>query len=296
MNILVTGAAGFLGKRVMQVASTVENQVWGLDLAEGHKILKCDLSNKKDVTEVLGDRYFDAVIHLAGIRGNYEDMMRVNVKGTTNLLNALHVGPGCIVLASSCAVYGIPLDPAGCIQETDPTVPITDYGKTMLEKERIAKEICSLRDIPLASARIFNLFGSDQSPSMMTSAVAQKLVKISMGNASPPLQTGPLHTLRDLIDANDVAKAMLLMALHRVSGEFNVGTGTPISGTEVVSTLQDILKMQVAVKISSEFNPMVESIYADISKIRSVLNWNPSIPFRSTLASIINYWLKQESI
>ncbi len=222
-------------------------------------------------------------------------MTRINVQGTTNLLNAFHKPPACVVLASSCAVYGIPEANDGCIHESDPVVPITDYGKTMLEKERVAEMICSKRKINFASARIFNLFGADQSPSMMTSAVAQKLVKISLGKMPAPLHTGPLHTLRDLIDVNDVAEAMVLMATKKATGYFNLGTGIAKSGTEVVHTFQSILKMQIPVEISSEFNPMVQAIYADISKIRTELSWTPSVPFRTTLESIVDYWLKQET-
>lgn len=298
MKILVTGAAGFLGKRITQVASAKGNEVLGLDLTEGYRILKCNLSNKEETAEVLSGRHFDALIHLAGIRGTYADMTRVNVQGTANLLETLSSSgsTGCVVLASSCAVYGIPRDPGGCILEEDPTVPITDYGKTMLEKERVAKAICSSMKIPLASARIFNLFGAEQSPAMMTSAVAQKLVRISLGKMPPPLQTGPLHTLRDLIDVGDVAEAMVLMAMMKTAGEFNVGTGIPKSGTEVLDTIQSILEMQVPVEISTEFNPMVESIYADTTRIQSVLKWKPSIPFRSTLLAIVNYWLEKEAI
>lgn len=295
MKILVTGAAGFLGKRITHIASEKGNEVLGLDLAPAPRIIKCNLSNRKETAEVLEGRHFDAVIHLAGIRGNYTDMIRVNVQGTANLISSLNKAPGCVVIASSCAVYGVPQNESGCVCEDDPTIPVTDYGRTMLEKERVAKEICSLRKIPLASARIFNLFGAEQSPAMMTSAVAQKLVNISSGKIPPPLQTGPLHTLRDLIDVNDVAEAMVLMAMLKTTGEFNVGTGIPKSGTEVVGTLQDILEMEVSVEISSEFNPMVECIYADTSKIQSTLNWSPSIPFRSTLMAIANYWRENKN-
>lgn len=296
MKILVTGASGFLGRRITDIASTKGYEVLGLDLNSEHRILKCNLTDACETSEALSDRHFDAVIHLAGIRGNYPEMTRVHVQGTANLLNAFNEAPGCVVLASSCAVYGIPREPDGCIHEDDPTVPITDYGRTMLEKERITKKICSLKGIPHASARIFNLFGADQAPSMMTSAIAQKLVKIFLGKMPPPLQTGPLHTLRDLVDADDVAEAMVLMATQKTAGEFNIGTGIPRQGTEVVSTFQEILGMHAPVEISSEFNPMVDRIYADTSKIQSVLGWRPSIPFRSSLETIVNYWLKQETI
>ncbi len=295
MKILVTGAAGFLGKRVVRIASAAGNEVLGLDLFEKHQILKCDLSDRDEASSVLGSSHFDAVIHLAGIRGNYRDMTRINIQGTANLLNAFHEPPDCVVLASSCAVYGIPEAPDGCTSEEDPLAPMTDYGKTMLEKEQLTEMICSQRKMAFSSARIFNLFGADQAPSMMTSAVARKLVRISLGKLRPPLHTGPLRTLRDLIDVDDVAEAMVLMAVNKTAGYFNLGTGIPRSGVEVVSTIQSILKTQIPVETTSELDPMVQAIYADISRARSELNWAPSAPFRTTLESIVDHWLKQES-
>lgn len=296
MKILVTGASGFLGKQITKIALEKGNDILGLDLLPQSSMLKCDLTNAEETYEILRGKNFDSVIHLAGIRGSYEDMTRVNVEGTSNLFNALSETPKSVVLASSCAVYGIPHDPGGCISEEDPTLPITDYGRTMLEKENISRKICTRNNIPFASARIFNLFGADQSPSMMTSAVAQKLVLIFKGKLSPPLETGPLHTIRDLVDVHDVAEAMVKMAMQKTAGDFNVGTGSPKSGTEVVNMFQKILRMDIPVNINSEFNPMVESIYADISRIQSVLDWKPSIPFHTTLEAIIEHWLKQETL
>jgi len=293
MKILVTGSSGFLGRRITSIASAKGHQVIGLDLDKSCNTLQCNLSDKNETTEVLKDKHFNAVIHLAGIRGSYEEMTRVNIEGTTNLLNALNPPPGCFVLASSCAVYGIPQSSNGCIHEDDPTIPITDYGRTMLEKEKIAMQLSAFKKVPFASARIFNLFGADQAPSMMTSAVAQKLVKIFLKEALPPLETGPLHTLRDLIDVNDVAEVMVMMATQKTAGVFNVGTGTPRSGTDIVNTFQEILETNIPVKINTEFNPMVERIYANTTRVQSSLNWTPAIPFRSSLEAILKYWLTQ---
>ncbi len=300
MKILVTGSSGFLGQRVISILSKRGNHVVCLDSVSSHKeehnFILCDLTRKEKLSTLLKNKFFDSVIHLAGIRGDYNSMLKVNVEGSTNLIEALNIKPGSIILASSCAVYGVPEASNGCIHESDAVTPITDYGKTMLKKEQLTKMLCSQREIAFASARIFNLFGADQAPSMMTSAVARKLVKISLGKLHPPLHTGPLHTLRDLIDVDDVAEAMVLMATKKATGYFNLGTGIPKSGTEIVRTFQSILKMQIPVEINSEFNPMVQAIYADVSKVRSELNWAPAVSFQTTIQSIVDYWLKKESI
>ena len=299
MDILVTGASGFLGRRVCHALSETGSNVIRLDAISSDKedntTLLCDLTEMETLSSLLKDRFFDSVIHLAGIRGSRNDMFKLNVQGTANLIDALSNKPGSLVIASSCAVYGIPENSDGLVEEDDNLLPVTSYGQTMLQKEEISRQKCFQRGIPLSCARIFNIFGAEQSSSMMTSAIAQKLVRISRGVAAPPLQTGPLYTVRDLIDVDDVAEAIVLMARMKIPGEFNVGTGIPKSGREIVSVLQEILGMNVPVKTEAEFNPMVESIYADTSRICAELGWKASRSFQSTLTDIAEYWKQQET-
>ncbi len=100
----------------------------------------------------------------------------------------------------------------------------------------------------LSTARLFNLFGPGQGPEMMVPAVAEGLLKILSGKASPPLRTGPLSTKRDLIDVEDAASALVRMAVAEVPGTFNVGTGVPRSGREVVDALQEEMGTSFAVE------------------------------------------------
>lgn len=154
MDILVTGSSGFLGKRVCQALSENGINVIRLDTVSSdqkdNKTLLCDLTEMGTLSSLLKDRFFDSVIHLAGIRGDRNDMLKLNVQGTANLIDALSRKPGSLVIASSCAVYGIPEKPDGLVDEGNALLPVTSYGETMLQKEVISRQKCSRRGIPLS--------------------------------------------------------------------------------------------------------------------------------------------------
>ena len=233
------------------------------------------------------------VIHLAGARGSSGEMHGVNVQGTINLLSNLPETVNHVTLAGSCAVYGVPLNTEGITREDHPAKPVTEYGKSMLEKELTAQRICMERGITFAAARIFNLFGPGQQETMMTSAIASKLVSIFLGITDPPLNTGPLHTKRDQIDVKDAADALVKITEAEVNQPLNVGTGTAVSGRTIVNEMQEILGSSIPVNEKSLSSPMVETICADTGKIRELLHWQAKIPRMTTLQNIIEDYMSR---
>jgi len=291
MRVLVTGASGFLGRRVISLLLKLGTDTTALDVIppinSACELLLCDLANKKDVDTVLKGRSFDSVLHLAGVRGSRNTMTSVNILGTANLLKTLAGRCGSFVIASSCSIYGIPQSSTGRVSETDCTEPVTEYGSIVLEKERIAGSICAENNADLTIARLFNLFGPDQHTGMMVPSTAQKLADILAGRAKPPLQTGPLHTERDLIDVEDAARALARMTLTRCPSILNVGTGIPISGMEVVKALQTAFGTDIPVKEDCLGSDGVQRIFADISRTSEYLGWKPEKTFLSTIHEIV---------
>jgi nucleoside-diphosphate-sugar epimerase len=291
MKVLVTGASGFLGHRVIPLLLELEIQTTALDLIppkiSACEFLSCDLSDEKSVETVLHRRSFDSVLHLAGVRGSRNTMTRVNILGTTNLLKTLADRCGSFVIASSCSVYGRPQSTTGRVSETDCTEPVTEYGTILLEKERIATNICTENTVDLTIARLFNLFGPGQHTGMMVSSTAQKIADILAGRAKPPMHTGPLHTERDLIDVEDAARALVKMALTRCPSILNVGTGVSISGMEIVTALQTAFGTDIPVKEDYLGSDGVQRIFADISRTSECLGWKPEKPFFLTIQEIV---------
>ena len=161
MNVLVTGAAGYIGSVI--VAELVHNghTVVALDnLSLGHKaavhpkatFVHADLSEYTQVHQVFSTGKIDAVIHLAGESLVGESMrnpgkfFQANILNGLNLLEAMrHNDVKKIVFSSTAAVYGepeyIPID------ESHPTVPINYYGFTKLTIEAVLQWYSKIHEI-----------------------------------------------------------------------------------------------------------------------------------------------------
>jgi len=295
MKILVTGASGFLGRRVVSRLSQMGYTPLCLDIVppegRGTSFIRCNLTDRQNLSDCLRDRSFDIVIHLAGIRRSGSETNDVNVDGTSILLEVLHDRAGRVVISSSCAVYGKPSSPDGCVREDSALHPVTGYGRSMLEREKAATMICSRNRIPVTAVRLFNLFGPGQQPVMLAAEVAHRLARLVSGKDDPPLLTGSLNTFRDLIDVEDAAEAIVRIAESDTPDALNVGTGIARSGREVVEALMNAFHIHVPIR-ERQSDPGIERIAADTSLIRSITGWKPMTPFLSTINAIAGYWLE----
>lgn len=146
-NVLITGAAGFVGSKLRDVLSG-EHDVYSLDCSENKNIknyIKCDITNKQDVINKLEKYSFDYIIHCAAIAHNdegkfvKEDFDRVNVAGTKNLIeffNNVNKKVKSFILFSTISVYG-ERNYKGVVFESDELNPITDYAISKYNAEKI---------------------------------------------------------------------------------------------------------------------------------------------------------------
>lgn len=228
---------------------------------------------------------FDAVIHLAGLpRGSAAELARVNVGGTRNLVNAVETRR--FVTASSCAVYGTPLTPDGTVSEDHSLLPVSDYGRSMLERELAVPRGVSLR--------LFNITGPGQGPGMLVPDLTRKLARIALGKDDGAIVTGPLHTERDYLDVSDAARAFLSAATAvGPPAAVNIGSGVCRSGHEVLKTLAAV--MGISPRVLSENRPSgTPRIRADILRARTSLGFSPSVPFMESMEATARYWLTME--
>jgi GDP-4-dehydro-6-deoxy-D-mannose reductase len=285
LDLLVTGAAGFLGKAVIRAADP-SLDVTTLDKAPlpGRHIL-CDITDGDSLRKALRGVSFQAVIHLAGLaRGTPGELERVNVLGTRNLVSAV---PGAfLVNASSCAVYGLPENPDGTVDEAQPPAPVTPYGRSMLARETEVSRGVSMR--------LFNVTGPGQGPGMLVPDLAGRLARIALGLSEGPLTTGSLASMRDYLDVRDAARAILAAAGARdLPPALNLGSGVARSGYEVLRALQEA--MGVAPGILADDRPAgVPVIRAALGRIRRYLEFTPSVPFDESMKAVALDWLRRE--
>lgn len=149
-RILLTGASGYVGQWVHQALIT-----------KGYTVsaLKADITDKEALQrELLGTKY-SAVIHLAGSHAtDADELRRVNIDGTKNLLDAL-AGTGLqqFIFMSSIHVYG-PVE--GTVDETYPAAPLSEYGRSKLTVEHLLHQRFNKTDAKLTILRASNAYGA----------------------------------------------------------------------------------------------------------------------------------------
>jgi UDP-glucose 4-epimerase len=208
--------------------------------------------------------------------------------GTMNVVEASRLaGVKKFIYTASSSCYGIPPKGYYPTPETAPMNPQYPYALTKYLGEETALHWGQVYDLPVISLRLFNVYGPRSRTSGTYGAVfgvflAQKL------DGKPFTIVGDGNQTRDFIYVTDVADAFVTAAYSDLeTGVFNVGTGNPQS----INTLVALLEGE---KIHIPKRPgEPDSTWADISRIRWELGWNPKISFEDGVANIlenIDYW------
>jgi GDP-4-dehydro-6-deoxy-D-mannose reductase len=303
MTILVTGATGFSGQALVRhLLSAGELDISGIARfvpeksgpGPGVRLFACDLTDRKQVAEVLSQLRPDRIIHLAGLnRGKAFDLFRANITGTENLLDAvLDINPGCqILVVSSSAVYGYAGDAP--ISEEMPVKPVGEYGMSKAAQEKVVLERQVKRGAQVAIARTFNLVGPGQPDSLLCGRIVKQVVEIERGGRKT-LELLETRSYRDFIDVRDAVRAYRALISHpeftdMCSGRiFNVGSGKAHAVSDVISLIEEITGQTFVVDLPED-PPIVPIPYqqGDISRIRNLTDWQPEISLKKTLADML---------
>jgi UDP-glucose 4-epimerase len=300
---LVTGAAGFIGSHVTErlVASNysvvaVDRLLWGEQriqhrLQDGGVVLeRGDIRDETLMGRIGSLGPFDTVYHLAALHyipycaAHPVEALSVNVLGTQTLLEALKpVPPRRFVFVSSGDVYAPKNTPH---DEADLLEPFSIYGISKLFGERlIAAAAGQIAATSFVVARLFNAYGSrETNPHVIPDIIAQlkQGKQVRLGNTWPR---------RDYVDVRDIADALFVLGTFNGDGRFecfNVGTGVASSVEDLISTLEEILEVEVSVEAAQERIRRVERAHlqANIAKLEKATGWRPRHGLRDGLREL----------
>jgi len=296
-RVLVTGAAGFTGRYVAEILSDHGHEIHGLVHRHGaghvpgiDRLYEVDLNDPAAIRNIVSDVQPDYVVHLAAIafvaHSDVDEMYRVNVLGTRNLLDALKrlsKKPDSILLASSANIYGNSYE--GMLVETTPAAPANDYGVTKVAMEYVASIFRPA--LPIIIARPFNYTGRGQSPDF----VIPKIVDHARMRA-PVIELGNLDIARDFSDVRTVADAYarLIQTPAAIGETLNVCSGRAVSLHEVIDFVSNLSGHSFDVRTNAAFvRPNeVRSLHGSSARIESVIGQLRSVPLEETLHWMLN--------
>ncbi|NYT04798.1 MAG: NAD-dependent epimerase/dehydratase family protein [Methanomicrobiales archaeon] len=301
MNVLITGASGFAGRNLLGFLAEhghpgtrlfAQYRTAALPAAFSGTAIRADLGNSRETRELIRASNPDCILHLAGrTSGTRDELFCDNALAAGNLLDAARAGADSarIVLVSSAAVYGY----AGGspIPETAPYAPVSDYGAAKAAEELIAHAAAARYGLQIAVARPFNLCGPGQPSAFALGSVIRQTVELEHG-AVDRLHLYSMDSRRDFIDVRDAVAAFWSIATHPSFGSacagraFNVASGKSASVREILACIGEIRGRNIPFA-SEQVREMIPGQVADISRIREVTGWQPSISLARTLQDML---------
>lgn len=311
--VLVTGGAGFIGSHLVAALLGSGREVVVLDdfddfydpalkrrniaalAAPGLRVVEGDIRDTALVERVFADGRFHSVIHLAaraGVRPSIEQAAlytSVNLDGTTCLLEAARRhGVERFVFGSSSSVYGN--NPKVPFAEDDPVDhPVSPYAATKKAGELLCYSHHHLYGLHVACLRFFTVYGPRQRPEM----AIHKFTRL-LWQGKEVEQYGDGTTARDYTYVSDIVDG-ILRAWERCRGYrvYNLGGSRTVTLSDLLAKIAQRLGVPKRVRAMPAQPGDVERTWADVSRAREELGWEPRVDLDSGLELFVD-WFRRE--
>ncbi|MBO54734.1 MAG: nucleotide sugar epimerase [Dehalococcoidia bacterium] len=311
---VVTGCAGLIGS---QVTHTL--------LSNGHSVIGIDSLNKSyderlknwRVDQFKNDPMFDfhiadirdantlkyifnndinAVINLAAKAGVRQSLIEplqyyeTNVIGTVNLLEMCRTfNIKKFVLASTSSLYGDKSQQP--LQETtDTNSPLSPYSASKKAAEAICYTYHHLYNIDITIPRYFTVYGPAGRPDM---AIFKFIQWIAEG--IPITIFGDGEQTRDFTYVDDIAKGTILSLKQLGYETINLGSDKPVSVNTCISLIEECLHKSAQKQYLPRHPADVQNTWANISKAKDLLEWQPRTDLREGIKQTVNWYLENQS-
>ncbi|MEO8075602.1 MAG: NAD(P)-dependent oxidoreductase [Acidobacteriota bacterium] len=298
---LVTGGAGFVGRRLVEALVVRGWQVWAVDdfstgrpadlaaIGDGTAchVVEADVAAAPSVAAAVAAAQPSVVFHLAAIHFIPQcerDPLRTlqtNVIGTQAVLNAVQSQPGCrMVFASTGDVYTPSIEPH---HEGSALGPPSLYGLSKATGERLV-ERAGDQGVDYRIARLFNIFGpGDRVPHVLPDIVN----RLSRGGV---LALGRLDAVRDYVYVDDVVQALIALSGHDGPDRiFNIGTGEGRSVQDLVAGVEAACGFPLSIRTDpAKVRPVERPVLvSDSSLARAALGWVPRMAFQDGITRVV---------
>ena len=310
MQILVTGAAGFIGSNFVRywLERHSDDQVVAYDLLTyaGNRanlpdhvpFIHGDIGDVELAGRTLAEHEIDVVVNFAAESHNSLAVLdpglfaRTNVLGTQLLLEASrHVGVTRFHHISTCEVYGdLPLDTDASFDETSPYRPRTPYNASKAAADHYVRAYHETFGLPTTITNCSNNYGPYQFP--------EKIIPLFTTNALDDVEL-PLYrssgNKREWLHVLDHCRAVeFVLERGRIGETYNVGSGVEKTIDEVADAVLGVLGKPASLKTIIDDRPGHDRRYLlDSTKLREELGWRDEIPFDEGLAETVRWYAER---
>ncbi len=295
MRLLVTGATGFIGRRVTALLAS-DTQV---DLVGASRSRPCDWPKDREhhAVDLIAPGVPTALIaavrptHLLHLAWNatpgtfWTDPVNLEWAAASLFLFNAFVAQGGTraVMAGSCAEYAWTGD--AILREGDAPAPATLYG---IAKDATRRMVCAAGDragVPVAWGRVFWLYGPAEAPGRLVSDVARALAQGKI------VETSEGRQARDFLHVDDVAGAFVAAVRSRWHGAFNIGSGRSVPVRDVVESLIAASGGGDLVRFGARSTPGdPPRLEADVRILTEVIGYVPLIALEDGMRSTYEWW------
>lgn len=316
---LITGGAGFIGSHLADNLLKEGNKIVVIDnfcdfynpkLKEenvkdnlnnsNYKLYRIDIRDKDNLEKVFIENKIDCVIHLAamaGVRPSIENptlYQEVNCLGTQNILECMKKHRvNKLVMASSSSVYG------NCKEVPFKETFVVDYAISPYAATKKANEVMThvyhtLDNMNVIMLRFFTVFGPRQRPDL----AINKFTRLMLIDEEIPM-FGDGSTSRDYTYVEDIVDG-IKRSIHYVEKNDNVyeiinlGNSNPVSLKDMINIIGEVLGKKPKIKELPMQPGDVERTYADITKAKRILGYNPKTTFKEGIEKFVEWYKREE--
>ena len=315
MNILITGAAGFIGsnlaKRLILENSIIcvdnfdpfydrsvkEKNIAELRTNTSFTLFEENIIDESAIKRIMIENKPDCVIHLAakaGVRPSIEDpagYSRTNINGLISVLEAAKAaGVKDLIFASSSSVYGntkeVPFSEKAFVDH-----PISPYAATKKAGELLCNTYCHLNGMRIASLRFFTVYGRGQRPDL---AISKFTRMIDQGIEIPFYGDGTTERdytyIDDILDGIEGVMGWLMRQPEGTHEVFNLGESHTTTLSDMVAIIENALGKKARLNRLPLQPGDVQRTYADVTKAREYFGYNPSTLLKEGIGRYVEWY------
>ncbi len=316
MKALVTGCAGFIGAKVLELLLKQGSPVVGIDNLNDYydpklklnrlekikkqsgefSFYKADIEDKAALTDIFKKYKFEVVYNLAaraGVRASISApgaYLMTNTFGTLNVLECMRIfGVKKLVFASTSSLYAgqsMPFVETLAVNE-----PISPYATSKKAAEAMCYTYSHLHQLDISIVRCFTVYGPHGRPDM-----SPDLFMKNIYYEKPLPLYGDGQQTRDFTYVDDIAEGILLASKPLGYEIINLGNEHPYKINEMIETFENCLNKRAKINYLPFNNSDMKDTWANTEKAKKLLGWKPKVTFREGLSKMVAAFLKDVSL